>query len=134
VVGRPLVAPAPAAALTPVSDVPFGVLEPPARGRRVLGFWFADDWEEEVVEPVEEVALVPVMKFAIAAAASTGPVEVRPKAEAFLVPSSRARMMEVSASEPQRGLAQSRGVPSATVELKVVIRDMNMNEECEERG
>lgn len=54
--------------------------------------------------------------MAIAALASTGPAFVRPRAEA-LPPASLARMIEVSASEPQAGEAQSRGVPSATEEV-----------------
>jgi len=54
------------------------------------------------------------MKVAMADAASTGPLLVRPRAEALLDPISFLRMMEVSASEPQAGDAQSRGVPSVT--------------------
>jgi hypothetical protein len=57
----------------------------------------------------------PPMKRETILAASTGPPPfVRPRAVALLVPISLDRMMEVSASDPQAGLAQSRGVPSAT--------------------
>jgi hypothetical protein len=41
-------------------------------------------------------------------------VEVRPIADALLVPSSCLRRIVVSASAPHAGVAQSRGVPSAT--------------------
>lgn len=114
-VGRPEEAPAPSAALTPVSVVPFGVLVPPlaARSPRVRRCMLAA-WRSRAA--AASVALPPPpMKRATIFEASTGPEPtVRPKAEAFEVPSSAERMMEVSASEPQAGEAQSRGVPSAT--------------------
>ena len=57
---------------------------------------------------VEPVPVLP-MNVWIADAASTGPAPlVLPRGGPFL------RMTEVSASEPQAGLAQSRGVPSWT--------------------
>lgn len=67
---------------------------------------------EDADEPPDE----PPMNMEIAAAASTGPPPlVRPKAEALLPPNSLWRIIEVSASAPQPGVAQSRGVPSMTI-------------------
>lgn len=55
------------------------------------------------------------MKAEIILAAMMGPLRtVRPRAVALAVPSLDSRMMEVSASAPKAGVAQSRGVPSAT--------------------
>ena len=118
-VGRPETAPWPAAALTPVSTVPLGVLVPPpvlrARLESALR-WNSRAALAEVVLPAG-----PSIKAATMVAASTGPAPtVRPRALALLVPSSFLRMMEVSASAPQAGVAQSRGVPSATENLSDV--------------
>jgi hypothetical protein len=115
VVGMPEVAPTPAAALTPVSVVPAGVLVPPLAARsprerrRTLAAWISRAILASVALPAEP------MKRETILAASTGPPPlVRPRAVALLVPISLDRMMEVSASAPQAGVAQSRGVPSAT--------------------
>jgi hypothetical protein len=63
----------------------------------------------------EVLLAFPPMKRETILAASTGPPPlVRPRAVALLVPISFWRMMEVSASAPQPGVGQSRGVPSAT--------------------
>jgi hypothetical protein len=132
VVGRPEVAPTPAAEATPVSLVPLGVLEPaaaappaalppapPVRASRRPRWVFL-----VALAPVAAVAPVappaPPMKVEMAAAASTGPALVRPRAEA-LPPISRARMMAVSCSEPQPGVGQSRGVPSCTVMMLEMV-------------
>lgn len=119
-VGRPEAAPEPAAAATPFSTVPdadFVPVEvaplepappdlPPRKSERKPRL---------VVLLAAAVAVLAPMKVEIAAAASTGPPPpVRPRALALLVPSSFARITEVSASEPQPGEAQSRGVPSIT--------------------
>lgn len=115
VVGKPAAAPCPAAAATAVSLVPFGVLVPAAAARsprdrrRTLAAWIS-----RAATAAVELASPP-MKRATIVAASTGPVAVRPRADALEVPISFSRMMEVSASAPQAGVAQSRGVPSATV-------------------
>jgi hypothetical protein len=113
-VGRPSEAPAPAAALTPVSVVPLGVLIPPLAARAprdrllIMASWISR------AATVSVLLASPPMKRAIIFEASTGPVDVRPRAVALLVPISLVRMMEVSASDPQPGVGQSRGVPSAT--------------------
>lgn len=116
-VGSPDVAPVPAPAATPFSVVPLAVLVPaaslvpaPAPPPPSLS-----NSPRLTVELEAAVAPVAPMKVEMALAASTGPPpSVRPRAEALLVPSSFSRMMEVSASAPQRGVAQSRGVPSMT--------------------
>jgi hypothetical protein len=142
-VGSPDVAPVPAEEATPFSTVPGGVLVPvpelapaPAPPPRSLPN-APPVLPVPVVPPVlpppsrppsarlavELVAVelvaaaVPAAptKFEMALAASTGPPpSVRPRAEALLVPSSFWRIIEVSASAPQPGVAQSRGVPSMT--------------------
>jgi hypothetical protein len=61
-----------------------------------------------------ELALPPMKRVTILEASTGPPPLVRPRAVALLVPISFDRMMEVSASAPQAGVAQSRGVPSAT--------------------
>ena len=109
-VGRPDVAPWPVVAATPVSTVPFGVLEPPVARLAKAFRWNSRAALAEVVLPA-----APSMKAEIMVAASTGPPpSVRPRAVALSVPSSFLRMMEVSASAPHAGVAQSRGVPSMT--------------------
>jgi len=115
VVGRPDEAPAPVAALTAVSLVPLGVLVPPlaARSPRERRRRLAECTSRAATASVEFAS--PPMKRATILEASTGPPPwVRPRAEALEVPISLSRMMEVSASEPHAGEAQSRGVPSAT--------------------
>jgi hypothetical protein len=115
VVGRPDEAPAPSAALTPVSTVPAGVLVPPdparsPRDRRTIMLaWISRAATAEVL-----LAFPPMKRETILAASTGPPPLVRPRAVALLVPSSLSRMIEVSASAPQAGVAQSRGVPSAT--------------------
>jgi hypothetical protein len=114
-VGMPDVAPAPVEALTAVSLVPLAVLTPPlaARTPRYRRCNIAS-WISRAALTSLEFAFPP-MKVEIILEASTGPPPlVRPRAVALLVPISLDRMMEVSASAPQDGVAQSRGVPSAT--------------------
>lgn len=136
-VGNPLLAPVPAAAATPLSaeallvEVPWE-LPPPSpdfpRSTNVnhiressfflvhLPFLLPSRSPRRPLFPAVLWELPPVMNMEIAAAASTGPPPfVRPRAEALLLPNSRWRIMEVSASAPQPGVAQSRGVPSITV-------------------
>ena len=122
-------APVPAVLETIFSVVPFGVLVPvesvpePAppppvrlsrRPRRLILrrdlLTVAGAGEvSELVPVLEPVVLLPPINCWIADAASTGPAPlVFPRGGPFL------RMIEVSASEPQAGEAQSRGVPSWT--------------------
>lgn len=125
-VGRPDVAPAPVAALTAVSEVPFAVLTPPLaartpRERRCI----IASWSSRAALAAVVLAFPP-MKAEIILEASTGPVLVRPRAVALLVPSSLLRMMEVSASAPQLGVAQSRGVPSATKKSGISLGSLGL--------
>ena len=115
VVGMPETAPTPAAALTPVSTVPLGVRVPPlvARTPRDL-FIIAAAWISRAATASVLLPLPPMKRVTILAASTGPPPLVRPIAVALDVPISLARMMEVSASAPQAGVAQSRGVPSAT--------------------
>jgi hypothetical protein len=114
-VGRPSEAPAPAAALTAVSLVPFGVLVPPLAARSPRDrFCIMAKWTSRAAMASVLLASPPIKRETILEA-STGPVAVRPRADALLVPISLSRIMEVSASDPQPGVGQSRGVPSATV-------------------
>jgi hypothetical protein len=131
-VGRPEAAPEPAAAATPFSTAPaadfvpveVAPLEPaPPDPPPDLLPRKSERRPRLVVLLEAAVAAVAPMKADIAAAASTGPPPlVRPRALALLVPSSFARMTEVSASAPQPGEAQSRGVPSITVLNQLVER------------
>jgi hypothetical protein len=122
-VGRPEAAPWPTAAWTPVSTVPLGVLVPPLPSaappprRPPRRPRLDSDSKCSSRAALAEVVLPPgpFIKAATMVAALTGPEPtVRPRALALSVPSSFLRMMEVSASAPQAGVAQSRGVPSAT--------------------
>jgi len=88
-------------------DGAFGGFGPAACVEGALGKRF----EVEFAGALAEVVLPagPSIKAATMVAASTGPAPtVRPRALALLVPSSFLRMMEVSASAPQAGVAQSR--------------------------
>ena len=108
-------APTPVAAATPFSTVPGGVLVPPLEPPNNWRLARASRWSSRAALAEVVLPAAPSMKIAIMVAASTGPPpSVRPRAEALSVPSSFLRMMEVSASAPQAGVAQPRGVPSMT--------------------
>lgn len=113
-VGMPEVAPAPVAALTAVSLVPAGVLVPPLAARTPRERFIIMAACSSRAATAAVLLAFPPMKRETILAASTGPVAVRPRADALDVPTSLSRMIEVSASAPQAGVAQSRGVPSAT--------------------
>jgi len=123
------ISPVPAAFATPFSVVPLAVFVPvevepddpppvlpPRRPDKPLARFLLvfDLLPVDLVVVVEAESPVPI-NVEIALSISTGPPPlVRPSAEAFPVPSSAVRMMDVSFSEPHAGVAQSRGVPSAT--------------------
>ena len=60
------------------------------------------------------------------AASTSLPTFVQPRAVALFMPNSFEWMVDVSAFEPQAGVAQSRGVPSVTTagECLIIVKDI----------